>query len=505
LSLTYLQVPRVYPVSTSSAAQGFLGSFLARVAGTVLTVSAIALGFFGDSQELTYGEGRAYCPRFVQRCAEYFGYVACTGWCVPGSSVQNTPLVRGAGGAGGATGTSSADFPPGFDFPTKATNTLALTFCLQPDMIGVLDQLGATTEAQFAPPRDLIDPSSTDYWVCDILLGTKGYTSEATFSTSMLWEIRKHTGSIPNASGTLVVSNTESGLNLDVGTKAVVKVTTAQFQLDAANKYTTLVIKSGTANPVMPIAIRFRNVTRTAGIAPTWFSVGGATTGTVAATYGSCQPVLAAMQLDAIAMGYGANDGYSGAGYTAAQFKANVQALAAFVRGAAGKPLPMIGFVDCWRIEATAPQAVQYDQYAGAWAEIADSDPLVRVVNTRLVTEKLGWTKSGEDVTGLTGGAEWAVTTAYTTSNYVKVTGADVHWYKCILNHTSAAADKPMTGANWRTYWRRVVRYLRSDVDLTHHSWEGGCLKADIDVASMLDGIAQLTTIPRVPRGVSTV
>lgn len=501
MSATYTAVPRVYPLPTSVNARRFVMDCLMRAAGTLMSMAAVTLGFFGDSQELIYGEGRAYCPRWAQRMAEYYGYVGATGWCAAGSGVQTTPFIRGAGGAAGAAaGVTAADLPTAFDFLVKATNTQPLTYCLQPDMIGVLSQAGSTTEAQFAAPLNLIDPSSADLWVVDILLATRGYTSEAAFSTSMLWEIRKHTGSVPNASGTLVASNTETGLTTNVGTKAIVKVTTSAFALDAANKYTTLVIASGTADPVVPVAIRFRNVTRPGGIHTTWFSAGGATSATVQATNGACQTVLAAMGINAMAVGYGANDAYSGGGYTAAQFKANVQSLMAFVRGAVGSAIPVVGLVDCWRVEATAPQAAQYDQYAGAWQEIADADPGVRVVNTRLITEKMGWTKSGEDVTGLTGGAEWAVTTAYTTTNYVKVTGADVHWYKCILNHTSAAADKPMTGANWRTYWQRVVRYLRADTDEVHHSWEGGCLKADIEVAAIHDGAARIEP-ERIPRG----
>lgn len=35
-----------------------------------------------------------------------------------------------------------------------------------------------------------------------------------------------------------------------------------------------------------------------------------------------------------------------------------------------------------------------------------------------------------------------------------EVTGTDSQVYSCILNHTSAASTKPITGTNWETYWR---------------------------------------------------
>lgn len=49
----------------------------------------------------------------------------------------------------------------------------------------------------------------------------------------------------------------------------------------------------------------------------------------------------------------------------------------------------------------------------------------------------------------------WLTATAYTTVDLRFTTDANGHkqWYKCILNHTSSAADKPGFGANWRTYW----------------------------------------------------
>lgn len=45
----------------------------------------------------------------------------------------------------------------------------------------------------------------------------------------------------------------------------------------------------------------------------------------------------------------------------------------------------------------------------------------------------------------------WIVDTAYTTDSYV--TGTDDKTYHSIGNHTSTTNDKPITGANWASYW----------------------------------------------------
>ena len=48
----------------------------------------------------------------------------------------------------------------------------------------------------------------------------------------------------------------------------------------------------------------------------------------------------------------------------------------------------------------------------------------------------------------------WANATGYV-AGYIRENDAVI--YECILNHTSSAADEPGTGAEWATYWTRVV------------------------------------------------
>ena len=53
--------------------------------------------------------------------------------------------------------------------------------------------------------------------------------------------------------------------------------------------------------------------------------------------------------------------------------------------------------------------------------------------------------------------AAWVTATAYTTGGILsEVVARSGQHYVCILAHTSAAADEPEVGANWRTYWKKL-------------------------------------------------
>lgn len=65
---------------------------------------------------------------------------------------------------------------------------------------------------------------------------------------------------------------------------------------------------------------------------------------------------------------------------------------------------------------------------------------------------------------GKAAGAIWATPTVYVVGDIVSDPQATVYAgqtlnYRCIADHTSAAADRPGTGANWRTYWEWASLY----------------------------------------------
>jgi len=55
---------------------------------------------------------------------------------------------------------------------------------------------------------------------------------------------------------------------------------------------------------------------------------------------------------------------------------------------------------------------------------------------------------------------EWLVNRPYSSDAGDRVIGTDDNFYGCKLNHTSTYDDKPITGANWSTYWFIIPKCL---------------------------------------------
>jgi hypothetical protein len=74
---------------------------------------------------------------------------------------------------------------------------------------------------------------------------------------------------------------------------------------------------------------------------------------------------------------------------------------------------------------------------------------------------------------------DWAISTAYALGRLV--TGTDTAVYRCILAHTSTADDRPITGANWETYWIEspVVEVLNLMENVTGFGYDRGLAAGD--------------------------
>jgi len=121
--------------------------------------------------------------------------------------------------------------------------------------------------------------------------------------------------------------------------------------------------------------------------------------------------VFAALDFDAALLHYGAID--AAAGVTAAQFKADQQALIAAVRSWAGDPqFKVILGGDPYRSGLSPTQLAEYDQYAGAQKSIADADPNVMVLNGRRLTHDIGWTPAAGSGRWLSDGVHYTATGA---------------------------------------------------------------------------------------------
>src|SRR5688572_5496278 len=140
------------------------------------------------------------------------------------------------------------------------------------------------------------------------------------------------------------------------------------------------------------LGVRFRSTVDTRGVAVQDLAAGGYRTADYLRHHGSTGDVFAALDFDAAVLHFGAND--AGAGVTAAQFRADQQALIAAVRSWAGDPqFKVILAGDPYRDGLSPAQAAEYDRYAGAQKTIADADPNVMLLNGRRLTHDIGWAR----------------------------------------------------------------------------------------------------------------
>lgn len=104
--------------------------------------------------------------------------------------------------------------------------------------------------------------------------------------------------------------------------------------------------------------------------------------------HANCGPLLRAIDADLVIMTYGANDcNYR----TPEQYKSDLTNLIAFVRANTRPDFPIILVADLYRVGLSPSMADVLDRYPGACHEIALADPHVCALNSRRLTDALGW------------------------------------------------------------------------------------------------------------------
>ncbi|CAG0985351.1 hypothetical protein PHYC_01991 [Phycisphaerales bacterium] len=138
------------------------------------------------------------------------------------------------------------------------------------------------------------------------------------------------------------------------------------------------------------VTARFVNVGNPRGWAFTSLSAGGYTTRDFLRNHPDCGPVLAAMEPDVVILCYGANDSNW---YSPAVYRADIEALIAYLRAHVRPDLPVLLVSDPVRSNITSQEiADNLDAQPGVHYEIAMSDPLVCALNSRRLTHEAGWT-----------------------------------------------------------------------------------------------------------------
>lgn len=505
MATTYLTTPEIHPARNSSAGVEFERSFFANAATIGRDIVCCA-----DSNGTETGQGGEFCKSFALALHQAFGNVRGTGWCACGTSRQPTLFIRcqAYGSAAAASGITTSYFPPSFTAPHKVTNTAYLSFCLQPDAI---DNPFINSLSWPRPGVNVIDPAAGDSWVAEVLVCTRGTgTTEAGADGTLTWDIRKNTSNTPAAvaDGTSVASGSWTDLALDTETPGAFVLRTDAFTLDAANPYTSLVLFGASSAGVIIVAARFINVSRPQGATCTWIAAGGYTawsTNSIHNLHANSGTVIEAMGFTAGASFYGVNDGYVGAGISAATWETNIGDHIDEMRGWIGQTVPWVIFSTQWRTEDSTGERDQYDQYPGAAYNVASSKARVRAINSRKRLHQMGWNVNNENISAITIAGEWTATTAYTAGQYVTRTGAEIRYFLCLSNHTAASTDAPGTGTatNWPIYWREVGRFLLKENPAVHYTPVGAWIKAQVEVGLLVQASYEFlsTNVQRGPRG----
>jgi len=159
-----------------------------------------------------------------------------------------------------------------------------------------------------------------------------------------------------------------------------------------------LIVRGTGSNGAELAGVRFQNLSTPGGISIQDFSAGGYTTRSFRANHQAAGKMLTAFGVwDAILLHTGANDAYSFRSSSAVNFQRDVSEFIDMIRGPDWLDNPNQKFIlvtDPYRNEGAASINFQFDQYAGALAELALNDPNVMAVNSRRLAEQLGWNEN---------------------------------------------------------------------------------------------------------------
>jgi len=112
---------------------------------------------------------------------------------------------------------------------------------------------------------------------------------------------------------------------------------------------------------------------------------------------------------------------------------------------------PTIKLFQCLSTYNVATQAVATD---GNAQDIQTTGGADCMINGKLVAALTG--DAAYDISGGLQGTVWLTAQSYTgtAGSQKMMRSVDGRQYVCILDHTSAASNKPVSGDSWRTYWK---------------------------------------------------
>lgn len=352
------------------------------------------IALFGDSQETSPGgAGAVYVPALNYEFYQHFGkvgesFVAPSFGSYGGGRPAAEWLLKGSHGSstGNSAGTlTSSQILPGHNTRTYTSaalgqNTLLTTSNLSVQAGGVAGQGGPLWGAD-----DLV--SATIYGVSRPGSDELSWRTSPTNSNSLNF-FRANSGSGTTSIG--LDSSEGQVLSQDIG-----NLNFAGFQNQQ------LIVKGAGDSGAELAGVRFTNHSTPGGVSIQDFSAGGYRTRDFLENHGEAGQMLAAFGAwDAILVHTGANDAYSGGGRSALEFQGDILEFIQAIRSEDWLDNPNQKFIlvtDPYRDAGPENQNAQFDQYAGALADLALQDPNILAINSRRATEELGWNAENSD------------------------------------------------------------------------------------------------------------
>jgi hypothetical protein len=335
----------------------------------------VRLALLGDSQETAPGGGgRVYMPRLNYELSQFFGNAPET-LIEPVASTQYAWLMASALLKGEEVDLGNKGLP-GIRCMSVPSSGYTYLMMLQPEGAGLL-------------PGTLVDGEKA-------LFRTDGEVKAVVFalaenSAGLKYEAQPKDEMAP---GYFSATTSSGELDLKPSGKAPSILTAETGALDfGGKKYLQLRLScSEEGKQTSILGVRFFNESHAYGVVVNDFSAGGYRLNNLLLSHSDGGEMYRGFGFDAAILHLGAND--SG-GVSAVDFKKQTEEVIAMLRQWMGDPeyrIILMGDPDFKGHAPGTPKRIEFDQYPGAQAAIAEHDPNVLVVNTRRIAdEQLDW------------------------------------------------------------------------------------------------------------------
>jgi lysophospholipase L1-like esterase len=349
----------------------------------------VRIALFGDSQETSPGgAGNRYIPLLNHELFKHFGKVG-ESFVAPSFNSFGGGLPPAEWLLQGSPGSSNGTLPGTL---TASQRLPGLSSRIYTNSAFGQNTLLDTTNANLANDTEI--PTSPLWDSGDDIYATIfGVTSPG--SEEFAWRASPTDGNL-----NFFLPNSQAGvtaMGLDAPAGQIVSQAIGPLPQNDLLKQQLIVAGSG-SNGSELAGVRFTNASTPGGVSIQDFAAGGYTTTSFLNNHSDAGPMLKAIgSWDAILIHTGANDAYSGLGRTAQQHQDDVSTIIATIRGPDWLNDPNQKFIvvtDPYRVSGNPLQDLQFDQYAGAIAELAENDEYLMAVNSRRLTEELGWNAS---------------------------------------------------------------------------------------------------------------